>query len=150
MKRRAFFGVMGGAAVAGPQVAKEVASRVAGLDSLRLTGGLLGPGEHLGSTYGLNQFASQADKASDAVGEAQRMLTKLVGITAAQRARVKRDTRVGSLDPDIESYRSLSLVFKIDMQKEREVEARLNQGKTMWERIANGVAAIGEDDYLPI
>ncbi len=143
MKRRGFFGFAAGAAVAGPGMVKQAAEQI-GLDALRIGGGESNLIGMTGSGYGLQT----ADKAYDAISEAKGMLAKFVGITAAQRARAKRETHIGSLDPDLASYRSFSLSAKIEMQRERNVEARIHQSKSMWQRMADGIS--GEDDWLPM
>lgn len=148
MKRRSFFGVMGGAAVAGPAMAKEAVGRLStGMEGLSLGNGAGLVGEASGYATQANTFLIPS--AVDEAVNAKAILGKLVGITAAQRAKVKRETYVSILDPDLASYRSLSLSAKIDMQKERMVASRISERKTFWQRIADGIGYNDPDD-LPI
>jgi hypothetical protein len=144
MKRRGFFGVMAGAAVAGPGMAKEAINQIS-LDSLNLSGGGV-----LGQTLGTGGYAKQAGVfgAVDEVSQAQGMVKRLVGMTAAQRAAHKRRFHVGQLDPDIASYRSIALHAKIDWQRERNLDAAINERKTMWQRLAEGLGYDTADDYM--
>jgi hypothetical protein len=142
MKRRGFFGFAAGAAVAGPGMAKEAMNE---LTKLSLSGAAEGAG--FASLAGQTTKGLRAyDVASGMMGfptdptvYATDMVSKLIGITAAQRARLKAQQHVSQLDPDIASYRSLSLTAKIDMQRERIVNAVLTERKTWWQRLAEGI-----------
>lgn len=145
MKRRGFFGVMAGAAVAGPSMAKQA---VSSLSELAVTGN----GNSIGQAIGISGYAKQAIDGGSIISEldyAKTALGKIVGITASQRAKFKRQQHVSQLDPDIASYRSLSLSAKIDMQRDRQLDAYINDRKSVWQRVLDGVQNYGEDDYLP-
>ena len=137
MKRRGFFGLAAGAVVAGPSMAKQAMAQ--GLESLSL-GNQLGNG----GMYGLADQAANVGKAVGGTGmveyiaRAKQKLDLINGFTAAQRAKHKAGMHVGQLDPDIASYLSISLSAKIDMQKERNLNAFLSERKTWWQKIAGG------------
>jgi hypothetical protein len=150
MKRRGFFGFAAGAAVAGPSIAKEAIGQIAsGLEATSLG---LGGQNAMGGAYGLVSGMTQAQKGGyfDPKGEALSALARLSGITAGARDRMKRTmTHVSSLDPDIASYRSLSLNAKIEMQRERQFERILSERRSYWQRMVDGVMGEDGEDWLP-
>lgn len=130
MKRRTFFGFMGGAAVAGPAALKKTAEDLAGLSTGRpLSAGLGG--------FGFPASAPPQDAARGLLGLThERNLLKLLGgLTAAQRQRLRQETWVDRLDPDLASYASFSLSAKISMQRDRNLEARLAHRRNWLERV---------------
>lgn len=109
MKRRAFFGLLGGAVVAGPQAAKSAAQMT--LADVRLTSAGMGvPGSGYGSSIAATTV-SNGSWASDA-------LKRLIGKTAAQVDMEKRRQYVDALDPQIASLRSVALHRKVAMQRD--------------------------------
>lgn len=124
MKRRGFLGFLGGAAVAGPSMAKQAVS--AGLNDLSLGGaaGSLSSGNWAGysvvSGSGPNQWASNE-------------MAKLLGRTAAQHAFHKRQISIHALDPDLAGYRSFALHEKIRLQREREYRRSLESSRSIFE-----------------
>ena len=131
MKRRTFFGFMGGAAVAAPAALKRTAEELAGLSIGRpLSAGMGGFG-------GLSSGGAPQDASSMALGlTRERNLLKLLGgLTAAQRQRLRQETWVDRLDPDLASYASFSLSAKISMQRDRNLEARLAHRRNWLERV---------------
>ena len=128
MKRRGFFGLMGGAVVAGPSIAKTaIASGFEGLS--------------IGGTAGLGQLAN-AGFATDAIpfGDvddtdwATQELANFLGRSAADRARERLETHVDRLDPDIACMQSIALQAKIRMQRDRNFERNQAQHRGWLER----------------
>lgn len=142
MKRRAFFGFAAGAAVAGPGMAKAAAAKV--VEDLALgqgTSALVGGLGYSGSV----PFGGFAGAPIDGILRAQNMLSKIAGLSAAERAKKKRQMHVGALDPDLAAYRSLSIGARIDMQRERNLERLLSERKGMWEILAGGGDPYADD-----
>lgn len=143
MKRRGFFGFAAGAAVAGPSMAKQaISSAVNELAALQIGGGAVPPAGYALSSQAVGQGGLIGS--INQIGRAQDALARIAGLTKAQRAKYKAQTYVSSLDPDIASYRSISLAAKIDWQKERNLDANINGRKSWWEKIASGF-----DPYMP-
>lgn len=126
MKRRAFLGFLGGAAVAGPQVAKSAADMT--MADLRLPGIA---GNAMGSLGG--PVASGPD-----TGWARSQLAKLVGLSAKEREGRKMRYWADGLSPDVAVLRSVALPRKIAMSKERQFEASLRNEKGYLEGIIAG------------
>ena len=113
MNRRGFFGLLGGAAVAGPSVAKSAAEM--GMADLAM------PGVHLGGSYG--DYSKQAVCTEKNSSErAAKYLERLLGKSDDQIARETRETYVSALDPDVASLRSMTLASKIRLQKRVQYE----------------------------
>jgi hypothetical protein len=138
MKRRAFFGVAAGAAVAGPGMAKQAVNE---LTKLAVSGGESGWATLAGQTAsGLIGYSMETKGfPTDPTVYAADMVSKIIGMSAKQRARLRAQQHVHQLDPDIASYRSFSLAAKIEMQRERQLEAILSERKSWWQRLANGI-----------
>lgn len=138
MKRRGFLGLMGGAAVAGPAMAKEAVTKLAQastLADLQLPSALGQVAEAGGWARGL---VAGGGTPFDHVTRAKKKLDLIRGFTADQRSALKAGQHVASLDPDLASYRSFSLAAKIDMQRGRIVDKLLSERKSWWQRIADG------------
>lgn len=133
MKRRSFFGLAAGAAVAGPSVLRETAAQVLTPTGLGDLAGLVGGG---GGQYAINETFDA--KEADPVTHATTMLRNIVGITAEHRSRLKSGQHIALLDPDIASYRSISMSAKIDWQRERAVNALLSERRSFWQSILDG------------
>ncbi len=145
MKRRGFFGFAAGAAVAGPGMAKEVAGRLtSGLSNIP------GPGYALQDAAGsFSQFKGQAGRLMDAVdafdhvANARTMLDQIGAITGADRVRLRRQfaERQGtsSIDFDLESYRSIKPWAKQIIQVDRDIDRRINQRRSIFQRIIDGL-----------
>jgi len=120
MKRRGFLGFLGGAAIAGPSMAKQaVAATVADLNLAGLSGGIPVP-DYDGPV-------GQAIGGSGAKEWAVARLAKLAIRTAEQHDYHRRSVRPNMLDPDIASYRSIALHQKIRMQRDRDYVRGLEQ-----------------------
>lgn len=130
MKRRAFFGFLGGAAVAGPSVAKSAAQMTLSDLNLRQAGVAM-----LGS--GLEAAGSQCVPA-DPKTYATKMLERLMGKTPVQIAREKADYHINGLDPEIASLRSVALQSKIRMTRAADYERSVRTRKTYFEGILAG------------
>jgi hypothetical protein len=141
MKRRGFLGFLGGAAVAGPGMAKEMAAKAA----MELSGtGMSTLGSYIGG--GAVQEAGYAIQAPSFLERARASVQLLRGLTSDQRAELRR--RVGdvrNLDPDLASYHSMSMGARIEIQRDRNVEAYLRSRKTWWQ----GVVDRGVEDWTP-
>jgi hypothetical protein len=142
MKRRAFFGFAAGAAVAGPGLAKEVAAKAAAeLAGVGGSGAMLGiPSAPFGNSFGGmigNEAPSLLQRAAAATGFLRSM-------TSDQKNELRRRFgEVHRLDSDLASYHSMSMAARIEIQKERNVEAYLASRKTWWQ----GVLDRGSNDY---
>ena len=130
MKRRAFFGFLGGAAVAGPSVAKSAAQMTVSDLNLRQAGVAM-----LGS--GLDAAESQCVR-SDPKTYATKELARFLGKTPTQRAREKADHYVNGLDPEIAVLRSVALPAKIRMTRAVDYERSVRNRKTYLEGILAG------------
>lgn len=129
MKRRNFLGLLGGAAVAGPSMAKQAAAN--GIESLGVPAIPFSPGVPVG---GLASAGPISQGGWDPLHEARADLARLLGMTAAERLRLKRLQQVTTLDPDIAAMRSFSLDAKIRIQRERNVERQLENERGWIER----------------
>jgi hypothetical protein len=65
-------------------------------------------------------------------------LAELLGRTALDHARAKREFHIGGLDPDIASLQSVSLSAKLSMQRERSYAAHLSSQRGYFERMIEG------------
>jgi hypothetical protein len=137
MKRRGFLGGMVGAAVAGPSLASQAAQNIGS----QFLSSQAAQGQVLGKAYGLTSGLAGAALTHQAPEDyGVTMLARIAGMTPAQRAKIKARTYIERLDPDIESYKSISMSAKIDWQKERNVDARINNQKSAFERLVNKIA----------
>lgn len=112
MKRRAFLGFLGGAAVSGPTVAKAAASDISSL-SIPSIGAPNSP-----------MSGGVWDVPSSDNSWAKQSLKRFLGKTAEQIAYEKRDIHVSSLDPNIACLRSVALGRKIEMTRTIAYERR--------------------------
>lgn len=108
MKRRGFLGFLGGAAVAAPAMAQQAATELSGLALPNVM-------PLMRSDSDIENIASFS---SDHRWEFEE-LSKLIGMTKEDHAREMKGREVTYLDPDIHSWRSISLSAKIQMQRER-------------------------------
>ena len=130
MKRRNFLGFLGGAAVAGPSMAREA---VAGLESLDVPGGMNAmPYVDIGSIG-----SAAASPATDEYNHGdwlREQLAEVAGITEAQKRERLANMTVRQLDPDLAVNRSFSLTAKIEMQKRRDLERDLASNRRHYAR----------------
>lgn len=136
MKRRTFFGFMGGAAVAGPSMAKQAVT--ASLSDLGV--GLsnpFGPSVPPSGGYEVAQSGGEVEYATRRLG----IFRRLVG-SREWLARRKREFQPYALDPDLARYRSFSLAAKIHIQRERDFKRWLDREANWLER-----RIAGEEDY---
>lgn len=137
MKRRSFFGVAAGAVVAGPTMAKQALAQ--GIESLSVP-------SQLGYVGGLGGIGSAVPQAANSYGVIDSVLNAkkkldLINSLSDPTKRAKYRRQMGGpsmLDPDIASYRSISLSAKIEWQIERNLEKFLSERRSWWERIADG------------
>lgn len=126
MKRRAFLGFLGGAAVAGPQAAKSAAEMT--MADLRFPGIA---GNAVGALGG--PVASGPDR-----GWAKTQLAKLIGQSAKELEVRKTRYWCDGLSPDVAVLRSVALPRKIAMSKERQFEASLRNERGYLEGVIAG------------
>lgn len=127
MKRRGFLGLLGGAVVTGPSMAKEAVAQTMADLSVPGVGIPYGMGE-------LSQSITTATSSFDKRSHLQDQLAKLLGKTAADKLREKRQTGVNMLDPDLASMRSFSLSARMRIQQDRNYERMIEQERGWIER----------------
>lgn len=126
MKRRGFLGLMGGAAVAGPSMAKQAVASV-GLDAMSLPSmGSIGGDKWNANYEPLNPYNSQLPINQDGDSVHDWLVSSLKSITGMSDQ--ERRERIASqyvthLDADLAVNRSFSLSFKIQEQRRRNFEA---------------------------
>lgn len=123
MKRRNFLGFMGGAAVAGPSMAK------AGIESLAVPSLGNAANQIVGGT--IASGIRGPEEPHDPLGWAKKDLARLLNKSAAQIMREKQGIQVTMLDPDLAAMRSLSLDTKIRIQRDR-LYARSQEQERGW------------------
>jgi len=139
MRRRGVLGLLGGAAVAGPSMAKQAVS--SGIEGLSLTGGM---GIPIAPYYGGTAQATAQNGSFDPSKWARDELMNFLGKSKEELAQERRDCHIGMLDPDIASMRSLSLQGKIDMQRGRTFERdRARQKNWLEKQLKNAIAHLG-------
>lgn len=140
MKRRGFLGFLGGAAVAGPAMAKEA---ITGPGSLQIGTASVGmansaAGEAAGWFSGYDKVSELPSiSPHDPAHWAQRELKQFLGRSAEEIAERKRSITVHALDPDIAALRSFSLDAKVRMQRNRIFETEQEQMKSYLQRQLN-------------
>jgi hypothetical protein len=116
MKRRGFLGFLGGAAVAGPSMAKQA---VAGVEAMALPSlAVDAPTASWGGSLAgipINGGDNHGDWLKEQIAE-------VIGITAAERQERIAGMHVSHLDPDLALNRSMALWVKIREQKRRNYE----------------------------
>ena len=123
MKRRGFLGFLGGAAVAGPGMAKAAAAQGMEAMSLGNSTGLLSAVGYAGEAIASNDPYPGALHPSDPKHWVQRQLAEFMGRTAEELLEQRLNTQVHALDPDLAVNRSFSLATKVRMQRDRNFEA---------------------------
>lgn len=132
MRRRGFLGFAAGAVVAGPTMAKEMASKA--VSDASVLHGL----EAIGiDANGLSK-APEVSNATYGAPRALNTLSILRSLTGDQRQELLRRQYISGLDPDIASYRSFSMSTKIALQRERQLEQHLARRKSWAERLLIG------------
>jgi hypothetical protein len=120
MKRRGFLGFLGGAAVAGPSMAKQaVAATLSDMSVVALSGGAL--------DQGLSQPVGGYGSSSSHLEWAASQLAKIGMRTAEQHAYHALRQPVVTLDPDLAGYRSMALHQKLSIQRDRNYWRSLEQ-----------------------
>ena len=129
MKRRGFLGLMGGAAVAGPGMAKAAIEDtfIRGVAGGGVNGIIGGAGSLVGQTFG-------GSGEHWAVGQ----LKQWVGRTPQQHAFHMARHGVHQLDPDLAGYRSFALHRKISLQRERDYWREYNGQKNWLQALVDG------------
>lgn len=117
MKRRGFLGLLGGAAVAGPSMAKQAVASMAELSlpsGLAINGGLSTVASQLAYPTAPLKAWSPASEAAD-LGQ---MLIDLMGRKDHEQRAAKQ--YINGLDPDLAVNRSMALHAKMAIQRRRE------------------------------
>lgn len=117
MKRRSFLGFLGGAAAAGPSMAKGAADIA--MSDLRLAGSMYGDGS-ASAGYPITASGSASSWAKES-------LERFLGKTPDMIAYEKRGRSVHALEPDVASMRSLSMRAKVSMSRDRQYERATRQ-----------------------
>lgn len=129
MKRRGFLGFIGGAAVAGPSMAKQAVTALSDTALGQVSGSGVGSAGLFAQSVGYP--APSPDIAAQ--------LANLAGRTMAQHREEMAKVYVNVLDPDIAEYRAVRLQGKIRMQREREYWRQLAQEKNWLQRAVEGM-----------
>lgn len=124
MKRRGFLGLMAGAAVTGPSMAKQAVA--SGLEAMALPGiGVEAPIASIGSlSRPVNDGYSHGDWLKERIAE-------VAGISAEERRQRIAEMQVTHLDPDLAVNRSMALWAKVREQKIRNYE-RAHSSELRW------------------
>lgn len=121
MKRRGFLGFLGGAAVAGPSMAKQAVA--SGLEAMQVSGGphpVAPPGAYsIGRSLGEN-IGYEEPSPMDADHWAQRQLREFLGMSDEDKKQRRLEQHVHALDPDLVANRSFSLSAKLRIQRDRD------------------------------
>ena len=127
MKRRGFLSFMGGAAVAGPSMAKQAAMSLVDLQLPVAASSLADSnfGASVQSTFGMGDHWSIA-------------LAKHLAKSPERKAWEKAHHQVSALDPDIAAMRSIALHAKIRMQRDRDYERQENRQRDWLEHAVMG------------
>lgn len=135
MRRRGLLGLLGGAVVAGPSMAKQaIASGLEGL-SMGQTGlrGLASAGVEIGG-YVYDTASKDQSVEYDPVAWAKRDLAEFIGRPAADLARERMETDVDRLDPDLACMQSIALQAKLRIQRDRNFERNRQKHQNWLER----------------
>lgn len=134
MRRRGFLGFLGGAAVAGPSMAKQaIASGLEGMHVNGLGTMLVEKGANFGMGYA-SATGDPVDGRYDPLEWPKRELADFLGRSASDLLRERLETHVGQLDPDIACMQSIALQAKIRMQRDRTFERNRTQQRRWLER----------------
>lgn len=147
MKRRGFLGFIGGAAVAGPSMAKAaVATGVEGL-SIGNAAGFIG-GAPDAPYYGSVQSAGSGEVPPTHPHHwVQRQLADFMGATSEELQEQRLRTPVHMLDADLAVNRSYSLAAKMRIQRDRDFERnRAAQKRSIMRDIKDAMRRWAERD----
>lgn len=132
MRRRGFLGFAAGAFVAGPTMAKDMASKA--VADASVLHGL----EAIGIDGNRRSYAPEVVRETSDLTRALKALSLLRSLSGDQRQELLRRQFISGLDPDIASYRSFSMSAKIALQRERQLEQLLAMRKSWAERLLIG------------
>jgi hypothetical protein len=121
MKRRGFLGFLGGAAVAGPSMAKQAVA--SGLEAMQVGGGMDAmakgspwvAGQSLAENIGYEEPSPMDDD-----HWTQRQLREFLGMSDEEKKHRRSEQHVHALDPDLVANRSFSLSAKLRIQRDRD------------------------------
>lgn len=120
MKRRGVLGLLGGAAVAGPSMAKQAVAT--GLEAMQVGGGGASVAEN-GLWTGkrrAGELGYEPPSPMDADHWLQVELREFLGMSDEEKKWLRSELRVHALDPDLVANRSFSLSAKLRIQRDRD------------------------------
>jgi hypothetical protein len=140
MKRRGVLGLLGGAAVAGPSMAKQAVAT--GLEAMQVGGG----GAHVtenglwsGRTRGVD-IGYETPSPMDADHWLQEELREFLGMSDEEKKRLRSELHVHALDPDLVANRSFSLSAKLRIQRDRDfARAMVNREQHIRRELADAI-----------
>lgn len=123
--------------MAGPAMAKQAVRQMTNVG-----GALLGHGAETAWDVA-NTTASKADGLYDRVGTARDILAQVSALTGADRASLRRlfagDMRYITVDDDLEAYASIKPWAKRAIQVDREIDRRIIERRSVFQRIVDGL-----------
>lgn len=153
MKRRGFLGMLGGAAVAGPAMAKQAVTSGLEAMSLGVDGGMLTKGvgyANMAFQGGGQPVDYVPPSPLDPDHWLQRELRDLLGMSKEDLDEWRKSIHVGTLDPDLVANRSFSLAGKISIQREREFQRMRDNRRSNLEREIRIAIKRWREQNLPI
>jgi hypothetical protein len=118
---------MGGAAVAGPSMAKQALA--SGLEAVQVGGGFGNVAVGMASKQFYDSPIADGISTYNHADWLRERIKELTGISEADRRDRIAGMYVNTLDPDLAVNRSFSLSRKISIQKEREFDRQIEQSK---------------------
>ena len=131
MKRRAFLGFLGGAAVAGPQAAASAAQAA----QAEFQGLQTGMGMQGWSAAG----AQCIEPASSFEDWPKLKLARLLGMSKEAVDRERREMQLSGLDPDVACLHSVSLGRKIEMSRWRQYDRSRRRERSYLQGVIDGL-----------
>jgi hypothetical protein len=141
MKRRGVLGLLGGAAVAGPSMAKQAVAT--GLEAMQVGGGMdataTGSPWATGRSLGVD-IGYEPPSPMDADHWLQVELREFLGMSDEEKKRLRSELHVHALDPDLVANRSFSLSAKLRIQRDRDfARSMVNREQYIRRQIADAM-----------
>jgi hypothetical protein len=141
MERRGFLGFLGGAAVAGPSMAKQAVA--SGLEAMQVDGGqhpIAGVGPWSSGRSLVDNIGYEELSPVDADHWLQEELREFLGMSEEDKKRRRSEQHVHALDPDLVANRSFSLTAKLAIQRDRDFSRSMaNQEHYLRRQIAEAM-----------